>query len=93
MARTKAPPVPWDWVREWRERAEISKNGMARRLDIQERAYRRWERPPGVRPRFEHLAHFCEITGADLRQAVQVLYGVTIPGYLNRPMDVLVGAA
>jgi transcriptional regulator with XRE-family HTH domain len=93
MARTKVLPAPWDWIKEMRELAGISKNGMARRLEIQERAYRRWEQEPGVQPRFEHLARFCEITGADIRLGVRVIYGVTIPGYLNSPVDVLAGVA
>ena len=91
--RTKAPSNRWEWIRHQRERAGISANRMARLLDISERAYRKWESAPGTKPEFNHLVGFCEATGANIREATVILYGVAIPGYLKAPMDVLVGAA
>lgn len=89
MGRAKAPPAPWDWIAQAREDAGISKTRMARLLDIQDRAYRRWEREPGAEPKLEHFMRFCEITGADWRTGAELVYGVTIPGLLNSPFDVL----
>jgi transcriptional regulator with XRE-family HTH domain len=91
MGRTA--PKPWEWIAQARTKAGISKSRMARLLDIQDRAYRRWEQAPGVRPEVIHLERFCTVTGSDLKRGIEIVYGVTIPGYLNRPIDVLAGVA
>ena len=83
----------WEWIAKARIEAGISKNGMARRLNMQERAYRRWEREPGVQPPLQHLETFCTITDADLREAIEIVYGVTIPGLSTSPLDLLAPVA